>query len=106
MKHQMIVATCLCCTGAAAVPDHRAAPRPDDGGTQWGGQDNGLEGAAQGPGEAGGSGGRRSRHRPQGRNMLDWSFTTFLTSHTGASYQAYALIKFRFFMTNITMFYY
>ena len=55
--------------GVAAVPDHPDQPWPDDGGAlgQW--QDHGLEGAAQGPGEAGGHGGRGPHHRPQGHQQ-------------------------------------
>ena len=64
---------CHCPTGAAAVPDHPAPPRPHDGGTQWQWQVLRLEGPPQGSGEDRGSGGRGPHHRPQGgRSLVNW----------------------------------
>ena len=51
--------------GAAAVPDLTAAPWSDDGGPVLLRQVQCLEGAAQSPGEAGGSGRSRTCHWPQ-----------------------------------------
>lgn len=56
----------LSLAGPAALPDHAAAPRADDGGSQRQRQVHRLAGAPQGPGETGGGGGGRTHHRPQG----------------------------------------
>ena len=53
-------------SGAAAVPDFCAEPRPNDGWPQWQRQVHCMAGPDEGPGETGGGGGSGARDRAKG----------------------------------------